>query len=228
MKEPIRALIVPHAGYIYSGQVAADAFRYLKSQADRIHRVILIGPCHRIYVAGCALPAVDSFSTPLGEVPLDTAFIEKVKTFNEVEVSDQAHAFEHCLEVQLPFLQVCLEPFTLLPLLVGDISSTAVAKLLDAIWQDDQTLLVVSSDLSHYHTYRTAQEIDRDTCTLIEQLEPLLTPEQACGATGINALLRLMKQRGYHLQRISLKNSGDTAGDKQSVVGYVSYLISES
>ncbi|MDW6004542.1 AmmeMemoRadiSam system protein B [Vibrio mangrovi] len=228
LQEPIRALIVPHAGYRYSGEIAAEAFRYLFSQADRIQRVILIGPAHRVYVNGCALPAVDCFSTPLGKVPIDTEMADKLCRQELVEISDQAHLFEHCLEVQLPFLQVCLEQFTLVPLLIGHIDSDSVVRLLDEVWQDDHTLLVVSSDLSHYHAYQEAQKLDRETCHLIERLEPSLTSEQACGATGINALLKLMKQRGYRLQRVALKNSGDTAGDKQSVVGYGSFIVSES
>lgn len=226
--KPIRALIVPHAGYVYSGQVAAAAFRYLKPQADRIHRVIVIGPSHRFHFPGCALSAVDFFSSPLGEIPIDSDGVETLKPLDAVEISDQAHALEHCLEVQLPFLQTCLKGFTLLPILTGDVSPIVVAKLLDILWQDEHTLLVVSSDLSHYHSYSEAQAIDQETCRLIEQFEPSLMPGQACGSTGINALLLLAKQRRYHLKRIDLKNSGDTAGDKQRVVGYVSYLVSES
>ncbi|MCW8331193.1 AmmeMemoRadiSam system protein B [Photobacterium sp. SDRW27] len=227
IEDYIRALIVPHAGYIYSGKVAAQAFRYLKSQADRIHKVILIGPSHRFYFTGCALPSADFFSTPLGKIPIDTESIDKFKNIDDIEVSDQVHAFEHCLEVQLPFLQTCLDQFTLLPILTSNVSPVTVANLIDSLWQDENTLLVISSDLSHYHPYTEAQKIDRNTCTLIESYEPSLSPEQACGSTGINTLLLLAKQRGYQLKRVELKNSGDTAGDKERVVGYVSYLISE-
>jgi AmmeMemoRadiSam system protein B len=227
--EPIRALIVPHAGYLYSGQVAADAFSYLRSQAERIHKVILVGPSHHFHFAGCAVPDVDFFHTPLGYIPVDKDWSARISYSEDVNVSNQAHAFEHCLEVQLPFLQRCLQEFTVLPVLTGYVSPMIVAKLIDPFWQDDQTLLVISSDLSHYHAYGEAQQLDQETCDLIEHYEPMLTANQACGATGINALLLLAKRRGYHLKRITRKNSGDTSiGDKERVVGYVSYLVSSS
>ncbi|MEJ2763070.1 AmmeMemoRadiSam system protein B [Photobacterium sp. MCCC 1A19761] len=226
--ENIRAVIVPHAGYIYSGKVAADAYRHLKSQAATINKVILVGPSHRYYFKGCALPTAHYFSTPLGDVPIDTQCVEKLSEIADIHLSDEAHAFEHCLEVQLPFLQTCLSNFSLLPLLTSDVSPTVVARILDTIWQGDQTLLVISSDLSHYHPYAQAQQIDSKTCDLIEHYRASLNPEQACGSTGINALLQLAKQRHYQLTRITQKNSGDTAGDKERVVGYVSYLVSET
>ena len=225
---PIRALIVPHAGYVFSGSVAADAYRYLLPEADRIRRVILIGPSHRHYFQGCAIPAADYFETPLGKIKIDTQFVEKLKEIDDIEVSDQVHALEHCLEVQLPFLQSCLDDFTLLPLLTSNVNPAHVAKLIDALWQGEDCLLVISSDLSHFHTYSEAQRIDSQTCNMIENYEPTLVPEQACGSTGINTLLLLAKQRGYTLTRRTLINSGDTdVGDKERVVGYVSYLISE-
>lgn len=223
----IRALIVPHAGYLYSGETAARAYRHLKYQAEKIEKVILVGPSHRYYFQGCALPSAHYFATPLGKVAIDTQAIEKLEKIEDIEVSDQAHALEHCLEVQLPFLQTCLHQFTLLPLLTSNVSPATVANIIDDLWQPENTLLVVSSDLSHFHSYHEAQSIDKNTCSLIEHFEPSLTPEQACGSTGINALLLVAKKRGYQLTRIDLKNSGDTAGDKEKVVGYVSYLISE-
>jgi len=226
-KGMVRALVVPHAGYLYSGKVAAQAYRYLKSQAEAIRRVILIGPSHRYFFQGCAIPSVDYFSSPLGDIPIDKQSVEMLKEIDDIEVSDQIHAFEHCLEVQLPFLQTCLNEFTLLPLLTSNVSPVNVANLLDSLWQDESTLLVISSDLSHFHPYSEAQQIDQNTCSLIEHFEPSLTPEQACGSTGINTLLLLAKQRDYQLTRMELKNSGDTAGDKERVVGYVSYLVSE-
>ncbi|MCQ1057961.1 AmmeMemoRadiSam system protein B [Photobacterium sp. DNB23_23_1] len=225
---PIRALIVPHAGYMFSGNVAADAYRYLIPEAKRIRRVILIGPSHRYYFQGCAIPAADHFETPLGKIKIDTQFVEKLKEIDDIEVSDQVHALEHSLEVQLPFLQSCLHDFTLLPLLTSNVHPAIVAKLIDSLWQGDDCLLVVSSDLSHFHSYSEAQRIDRQTCTMIDNYEPTIVPEQACGSTGINTLLLLAKRRGYTLIRKALINSGDTdAGDKERVVGYVSYLVSE-
>ncbi|PSW17588.1 AmmeMemoRadiSam system protein B [Photobacterium sanctipauli] len=226
--QPIRALIVPHAGYVFSGAVAAQAYQYLNSQADRIKKVILIGPSHRHYFRGCALPAADYFETPLGRVAIDTQSVEKLREIEDIEVSEQVHALEHSLEVQLPFLQTCLNDFTLLPLLTSNVSPAKVATLIDKLWQEDNCLLVVSSDLSHFHSYKDAQHIDSHTCNLIERYEPSLTPEQACGSTGINTLLLLAKKRGYQLTRKALINSGDTkVGDKERVVGYVSYLVSE-
>ncbi|MEH6531508.1 MAG: AmmeMemoRadiSam system protein B [Photobacterium frigidiphilum] len=224
-RELIRALIVPHAGYIYSGEVAAKA--YCQLQAETIKKVILIGPSHRYAFHGCAVPNSDYFSTPLGSVSIDVQSIDNLIKIDDIKVSDQVHAQEHCLEVQLPFLQTCLHQFTLLPLLTSNVSFIKVAKIIDALWQQEDTLLVISSDLSHFHPYADAQCIDQNTCSTIERFEPSLTAEQACGSTGINALLLLAKKRGYQLTRMELKNSGDTAGDKERVVGYVSYLISE-
>lgn len=223
----IRALIVPHAGYIYSGEVAAKAYCQLQPQAETIKKVILIGPSHRYAFHGCAVPNSRYFSTPLGSVLIDIQSIDNLIEIDDIKVSDQVHAQEHCLEVQLPFLQTCLHQFTLLPLLTSDISATQVAKIIGKLWQQEDTLLVISSDLSHFHPYADAQCIDQNTCSTIERFEPSLTAEQACGSTGINALLLLAKKRRYQLTRMELKNSGDTAGDKERVVGYVSYLVSE-
>ncbi|MGF1685512.1 AmmeMemoRadiSam system protein B [Photobacterium japonica] len=222
----VRALIVPHAGYCYSGEVAAQAYRALLPHADRIRKVILIGPSHRFAFYGCALPACHYFETPLGKVPIDIQSVENLREIDDIDVSDKVHAQEHSLEVQLPFLQSCLHDFTLLPLLTSNVSSAVVAHAIDPLWQGDDCLLVVSSDLSHFHTYSDATRIDHHTCSLIDGYKSTLTPEQACGATGINALLLLAKQRGYPLIRNTLINSGDTAaGDKERVVGYVSYII---
>ncbi|GAL05033.1 predicted dioxygenase [Photobacterium aphoticum] len=223
----IKALIVPHAGYVYSGSVAAEAYRALRQQASRIRKVILIGPSHRFAFKGCALPACHYFETPLGKVPIDIQSVEKLREIDDIEVSDKVHAQEHSLEVQLPFLQSCLHDFTLLPLLTSNVSPAVVARTIDPLWQSDDCLLVISSDLSHFHAYSDATRIDHHTCSLIESYQATLTPEQACGATGINTLLLLAKQKGYPLIRNTLINSGDTAiGDKERVVGYVSYIIS--
>lgn len=221
-----RALIVPHAGYMFSGEVAAKAFRWLKKAHSPYRKVILIGPSHHYAFDGCALPADQYFATPLGEVKIDLQGVEKLSHLNDIELSDHIHELEHCLEVQLPFLQSCLSAFTLLPVLTSRIAPSRLAEIIDPLWQDD-TLLVISSDLSHYHPYADAQDIDHRTLKVIETFDPSLTPQQACGSTGINTLLLLAKQRGYFLTQIEYKNSGDTeAGDKERVVGYVSYLVS--
>ncbi|KDM92852.1 AmmeMemoRadiSam system protein B [Photobacterium galatheae] len=221
-----RALIVPHAGYIFSGKVAARAYRWLKRTGHLYQKVILIGPSHYYAFEGCALPSVQYFATPLGHVQIDVTSVEKLSHFDDIVISDHIHELEHCLEVQLPFLQSCLPEFTLLPILTGDISPIRLAEILDTLWQNN-TLLVISSDLSHYHPYADAQDIDHRTLKVIEKFDPSLTPQQACGATGINTLLLLAKQRGYDLKQVEYKNSGDmAAGDKERVVGYVSYLVS--
>ncbi|WP_411062915.1 AmmeMemoRadiSam system protein B [Vibrio rotiferianus] len=224
----IRAMVVPHAGYIYSGEVAAGVCQFLKSQADRIHRVILLGPSHHFSFLGCALPSVDWFSTPLGNIEVDREWRAILAQQQDVVVSDDAHAPEHCLEVQLPLLQTYLGAFRILPILTSRISPARMAELLDPVWLDEESLLVVSSDLSHYHSYRQAQRLDQQTCEQIEAYQATLKPEQACGSTAINALLLLAKGRGYQLSRAMLINSGDTEyGNQQRVVGYASYIVSD-
>ncbi|QUJ66488.1 AmmeMemoRadiSam system protein B [Photobacterium sp. GJ3] len=224
--DPPRALIVPHAGYMFSGKVAASAYKQLKRTGSRYRQVILIGPSHHFAFDGCALPADRFFATPLGQLKIDLQGVEKLSQLDDIELSDRIHELEHSLEVQLPFLQSCLSDFTLLPILTSRISPVRLAEIIGPLWQDD-TLLVISSDLSHYHPYADAQDIDHRTLRVIEKFDPSLTPQQACGSTGINTLLLLAKQRGYHLKQVEYKNSGDMdAGDKERVVGYVSYLVS--
>lgn len=217
-----KVLVVPHAGYIYSGAIAAQAYARLIHLRDRIERVILLGPAHRVPVRGFALPAAQSFSTPLGIVPLDQEAWRTLQRRDDVLVDDRPHAFEHCLEVQLPFLQTMLDHFELVPLLVGDAPREAVADVLSVLWGGDETLIVISSDLSHYHRYDEARAIDRGTIDDIMKLRSSLDPEQACGARPLNGLLHLAAARGLRPQLIDLRNSGDTAGDRNSVVGYAS------
>ncbi|MGR5238334.1 AmmeMemoRadiSam system protein B [Vibrio alfacsensis] len=224
----IRALVVPHAGYVFSGAVAAEAFRHLKAQSGRIHKVVLLGPSHYFAFQGCALPTAEYFSTPLGNIPVDTEGLKKLAQEEDVVWSDEAHDVEHCLEVQLPLLQMYLGSFRILPILTSQISPARVAALIEPICRDDDCLLVVSSDLSHYHAYAQAQALDQRTCEQIEALQPSISPEQACGSTGINTLLLMAEKRRYELARTTLINSGDTEfGDQHRVVGYVSYLFSD-
>jgi hypothetical protein len=224
---PPKALIVPHAGYIYSGLTAAYAYQQLFSVRKIIKRVVLLGPVHRVAVNGLALPEAEVFTTPLGDVILDQLSIEKIRNMPQVLVSAAAHAQEHSLEVQLPFLQTVLDDFQLIPLAVGDISPAMVAQVLEELWGDEQTLIVISSDLSHFHNYSDATLIDQQSIDQILAHEPQLNHQQACGATGINALL--LKSSQHNLQPILLdyRNSGDTSGDKSSVVGYASVAFSE-
>jgi AmmeMemoRadiSam system protein B len=225
---PVCGLIVPHAGYIFSGQVAARAYHSLLSHAKRIKHVILIGPSHYVPFQGCAVPGVDAFSTPVGMIPLDRPLLNKLCQNDNVHISDHAHQHEHSLEVQLPFLQLCLADFTLVPIVFGQIEAQDVARLINSIWDPCNTLLVISTDLSHFHQYEDAHKIDTATCALIEDGQAIVTHKQACGATGVNAFLLLNQFRGYQLTRQSLINSGDTEfGDKHRVVGYVSYTITQ-
>ncbi|MEE8304773.1 MAG: AmmeMemoRadiSam system protein B, partial [Candidatus Tectomicrobia bacterium] len=166
-----KALIVPHAGYAYSGAVAATAYRQIMDWTSDIHRVAVFGPSHRVHFTGLALPTTAVFRTPLGDVAIDTDTVDRLAALPQVQVLNQAHAREHSLEVQLPFLQVVLDDFTLVPLVVGDVSSADAAAVLNAVWDDEETFIVVSSDLSHYHTYDSARRIDAETLGAIERLD---------------------------------------------------------
>lgn len=222
-----KALIVPHAGYIYSGSTAASAYATLKPWATAIRRVILLGPTHRVAVEGIALPEVEAFSTPLGTIRLDAQAIASIAGLPQIVFSNQVHAFEHSLEVHLPFLQRVLDQFTLVPLAVGDAAPDAVAEILDLLWGGPETLIVVSSDLSHFLPYGTAQQVDGNTCRHILQFDTHIHPEQACGAYPINGLLLAARQRGLTPSLLGLCNSGDTAGDKDRVVGYAAFSFTE-
>ena len=217
---PPKALIVPHAGFIYSGPIAAAAYRLLTSLRAQITRVILIGPTHRMAVRGIALPAAQAFATPLGTVPVSRIDWHTLQSNPHVLVDDAPHAREHSLEVQLPFLQTVLDGFELVPLLAGDVAPDVVAALLETLWGGPETLLLVSSDLSHYHPYETARLADRRSVEQVLNLGGPLNHEQACGATPINALLEVARRQGLQPHLLDLRNSGDTAGDRGSVVGY--------
>ena len=222
-----KALIVPHAGYIYSGPVAATAYARLRPYRDLYTRVILLGPCHRVAVSGLALSDADVFRTPLGDVPLDQDAIAAL-TMPEITVVATAHEFEHSLEVHLPFLQTVIESFSLVPLVVGDATPEIVAEIIDALWGGPETLIVISSDLSHYLSYDDARLSDMKTCEAIENLEAhRIDHEHACGATPIGGLLISAKRRGMQVTTLDLRNSGDTAGGRNQVVGYGSWLFIE-
>lgn len=219
-----KALIAPHAGYIYSGAIAASAYATLKTIAPRIRRVILLGPTHRVAVRGLALPDTDAFDTPLGRVQLDTDAMHAIAKLPQVLISGDAHEEEHSLEVQLPFLQSVLGEFTLLPLAVGMATADEVAEVLDAVWGGDETLIVISSDLSHYLSYAAAQFADNRTAQDILNFQPI-DHEQACGGTPISGLL--VAARKHHLtpHLLDLRNSGDTAGSHIKVVGYAAFAF---
>ena len=221
-----KAVIVPHAGYMYSGAVAGFAYGRLAAGHDTIRRVVLFGPTHRVPVRGLALPAARAFATPLGTIDVDREAVAAALALPCVCESDAAHAFEHSLEVQLPFLQEVLGEFTIVPFAVGDATPREVADVIRLLWGGAETLIVVSSDLSHYHGYAEALAIDRATADNILALSPTLDHEQACGATPINGLLLCARERGMRPELLDLRNSGDTAGDKSRVVGYASFAFS--
>ncbi len=220
-----KALIAPHAGYIYSGATAAMAYASVAPWRSSIRRVILLGPTHRVAVDGIALPKTEAFATPLGNIPLDAATIAQLAKLPQIVFSDHVHAQEHSLEVHLPFLQRALDDFTLVPLAVGHTTPQAVAEVLDLLWGGPETLIVISSDLSHFLPYVAANQVDRDTCQHILQLDSHIQPEQACGAYPVNGLLLAARQHGLTPQLIDHCNSGDTAGDKQRVVGYAAFAF---
>lgn len=224
---PLKAIIAPHAGYIYSGQTAAAVYACLAAQRRTIRRVILLGPSHRVALHGMALPGANAFVTPLGSIPLDTAGMASLAPLPQIVRSDAAHAQEHSLEVQLPFLQSVLDAFTLLPLAVGSTPAASVAAALDRLWGGPETLIVVSSDLSHYLPYAVARQTDGATAQRILALDPELDHAAACGATPINGLLLAARQHGLHVRLLDLRNSGDTAGDKLRVVGYGAFAFYE-
>lgn len=224
-----KAIIAPHAGLIYSGAIAASAFSLLSGIRKTITRVILIGPSHRIGFNGLAVSSAKSFSTPLGEIALDTEAVNNIACFPFVEYIEQAHIHEHCLEVQLPFLQTILDSFTIVPIVAGDATSEQVSTVLKMLWGGPETLIVISSDLSHYHDYKTAKKMDRETSDKIERLQyEALDYESACGRIPISGLLALVKEKSLGVKTIDLRNSGDTAGDKNRVVGYGAYAIEET
>ncbi len=222
---PIKALIVPHAGYQYSGSIAATAYRLLSESNNGISRVILLGPAHRVYVEGMAIPDAKAFDFPGGTIPLDLSALTAIRQMPGVRVSNEAHAAEHCLEVQLPFLNEVLGEFELTPFVVGTCPSLQVAAVLDRLWGGSETLIVVSSDLSHYLPYTTACEIDRRTSSSIVNRSIHLDSAEACGAHAINGLMVIAHQKELTVEALDVRNSGDTAGDRSRVVGYGAFAL---
>ncbi len=226
-KAPVpKALIVPHAGYVYSGPIAASAFVRLIPARDRIARVLLLGPAHRYPVSGLALPGAGRFKTPLGDVRIDEEACSRILDLDQVVVSDLAHAPEHSLEVQLPFLQETLGTFALVPLVVGRATPEQVAEVIETLWGGDETLVVISSDLSHYESYEVARKLDAAASRAIEALDPHgIDHHQACGYYPLRGLLVAARRKGLKAETVDLRNSGDTAGPRGEVVGYGAYVF---
>jgi len=223
-----KAVIVPHAGYIYSGPIAASAYVLVRQGKNIIHRVVLMGAAHRLGFSGLAAPTFQVFQTPLGAVPIDLPSIQKISEFPQVQILDEAHEQEHSLEVQLPFLQIVLNDFQIIPLVVGDCSPDEVADVLDHLWGKKETLIVVSSDLSHYLDDESAKRIDTETSKAIEKLHfEGIETSQACGAYPMKGLLAASKRHRMKAKALDVRNSGDTAGPPDRVVGYGAYAFWE-
>jgi MEMO1 family protein len=220
-----KALIAPHAGYIYSGPVAANAYAALRPIAARIERVVVLAPSHRVAFRGIATTAADSFRTPLGDIPVAADAVKLATSLPQVGYLEQAFDGEHALEVQLPFLQRTLARFELVPFIVGDTRPNEVAELLELLWGGEETLIVISSDLSHYHDYETAVRRDRSTSSHIEALDTDLAYDDACGRNPIQGLLLAARAHGLSAETRDLRNSGDTAGPRDRVVGYGAYVF---
>lgn len=221
-----KAVIAPHAGYIYSGSVAASAYARLAAGRGVVSRVVLLGPAHRVPFAGLAASGSRAFETPLGLVPVDVEAVKRVLSLPQVAVLDDAHRMEHSLEVHLPFLQRVLGDFSVVPLVVGDATAGEVAEVIECLWGGAETVIVISSDLSHYHDYDTARRLDAATSCAIEALRPDdISPDQACGRIAIQGLLRAARAHGLRTKTVDLRNSGDTAGSRDEVVGYGAWIL---
>lgn len=227
LSHPPKALIAPHAGYIYSGPVAGTAYAQLESVANTISRVVLLAPSHRVAFHGIALSSAELFRTPLGDLEVDSDATALIDYLPHVHFFDQAFTQEHSLEVHLPFLQMALDKFKIVPLVIGDIEPTAVAEVIEILWGGDETLIVVSSDLSHYLDYESAKATDFATSKAIEQLQPeKISHEKACGGTPVKGLIQVALHKNLEAITLDMRNSGDTAGPKDRVVGYGAYAFS--
>ena len=218
-----KAIIVPHAGYVYSGAIAAAGFAQLAGAS--LERIVLIGPAHRVAIEGLVWPGVTRLATPLGELEVDLEALARVP---EVVPHPAAHAREHSLEVELPFLQHVAPHAKIVPIAASHAAPRVVGGVLEALWGGDETAIVISSDLSHFHGYDEARQIDRETAQHIVALDPTLSGDQACGCTGINGLLWVARPRGMRAEILELCNSGDTAGRREEVVGYGAFALYEA
>ncbi|MDF2178400.1 AmmeMemoRadiSam system protein B [Aliiglaciecola sp. CAU 1673] len=224
-KSPPKALIVPHAGYMYSGAVAAEAYACLPPIQERFREIVLLGPCHYQPLQGLALPSQEAFSTPLGEVSIHQGWRQLALNHPQVSVDDNAHRQEHSLEVQLPFLQCCLQDFEILPMVVGHATPEMVKQVLSSLPLSENSLLVISTDLSHFHSYEEARQLDELTVSRILQCDQHIRPQQACGAYALDGALAYCQSQGWQPQLLKLCSSGDVSADKDRVVGYASFVL---
>ena len=223
-----KALIAPHAGYPYSGPIAASAYARLIPARGQIERIVMLGPSHYVALNGLATTSAEAFATPLGVVPVDVSAVREVRSLPQVRELEEAHAQEHSLEVQLPFLQTVLSDFTLVPLTVGSASADDISEVLDRLWGGPETRFVISSDLSHYFDFQTARRLDRATAEAIEALKPAgIGEERACGRMPICGLLQAARRHGLRAHTVDLRSSGDTAGPRDKVVGYGAFVFEE-
>lgn len=219
-----KALIVPHAGYLYSGAVAGIGYDLL-GERSCFDGIYLFGPNHREPLEGCAVPSSDFFATPLGDVEIDRKAIKALLKHEGVIESDQVHAEEHCLEVQLPFLQYLQINVPIVPVIVGECAASDVAQIIEPLLLDPDKLVIVSTDLSHFHTYENAQKTDAHTDLKIMNADHDLKPTEACGCHALNGLLLAVKHQSLVIKKLAQCNSGDTAGTKDRVVGYACYGV---
>jgi AmmeMemoRadiSam system protein B len=224
VEAPVAAVIAPHAGYAYSGLTAGCAFGGLRPMADEVTRVVVVGPSHHVAFEGIALSGADAFATPLGTIAVDRDAEARLLARPCVRELPEAHRLEHCIEVELPFLQTMLGTFELVPLVVGDVTGDLVGAVLAEL-ATEGTLLVVSTDLSHFHDYETARRLDSRTCAAIEGLTRDLRPDEACGAHAFNGLRWLARERELEVRTLDLRSSGDTAGPRDRVVGYGAWSV---
>ncbi len=222
-----RAVIGPHAGYVYSGPIAGSAYKQIEHHRDLIHRVVLLGPSHHVPLLGLAASGAEAFETPLGVVPVDREAVKSILELPLVRVMDSAHENEHSLETHLPFLQTVLKAFSIVPLVVGDAEPEEVSEVIDRFADQSDTLIAISSDLSHYHDYDSAFRLDQATSRAIEDLNPdAIHYEHACGRIPVQGLLLSARRNGFSARTVDLRNSGDTAGPRDRVVGYGAYVFS--
>lgn len=221
-----KAIIAPHAGYIYSGPIAGSAFKPWQGQMDNVTRILLIGPAHTMAITGLAGVSASAMRTPLGDVLVDEEGMKMLRPLPQVQIHDGAHSREHCLEVMLPFLQLIAPQAKIVPLVVGQGHGREVAEVLQILWGGPETRIVISSDLSHYYDYHTAKKLDAATAQAVETLQPEeLSSESACGRIPIQGLLYQARAHHLNAHTVDLRNSGDTAGSHDRVVGYGAFLF---